>query len=45
MASAENITEKMEKVDLKEREPCIIVLGMAGSGKTSFVQVSVTTEF
>lgn len=38
MASAEDITDNMGNVHLKDKEPCIIVLGMAGSGKTSFVQ-------
>ena len=35
----DGLAKKMEQVDLKERVPCILVLGMAGSGKSSFVQV------
>ena len=35
----DGLAKKMEQVDLKEKEPCILVLGMAGSGKSSFVQV------
>lgn len=32
--------EKFQQLKIKECElPCILVLGMAGSGKTTFVQV------
>lgn len=34
----DGLASKMEQVDLKDKEPCILVLGMAGSGKSSFVQ-------
>ena len=40
--NTENITQNLEKNinDTEEKPTCIIVLGMAGSGKTTFVQVS-----
>ena len=36
----EAITKKLEEINLKDKEPCVLVLGMAGSGKSSFVQVT-----
>lgn len=34
-----HLAEKIQNIRLKESQPCIVVLGMAGSGKSSFVQV------
>jgi len=34
----EGITKKLEEINLEDKEPCVLVLGMAGSGKSSFVQ-------
>jgi len=36
---AATLAEKVQNISLKESKPCIVVLGMAGSGKSSFVQV------
>lgn len=40
--------QKLESITIDEHRnkqtPCILVLGMAGSGKTTFVQVSLFSE-
>ena len=41
----DGLAKKMEQVDLKDKEPCILVLGMAGSGKSSFVQVTAIFQY
>lgn len=41
-----NIQEKVQNVGVQKKKPtCIIVLGMAGSGKTTFVQTVVSTLY
>lgn len=40
----ENVCDQLRNVTLsaeKKETPCILVLGMAGSGKTTFVQVTI----
>lgn len=48
MNSQFNVEQKMASITINEHRskqtPCILVLGMAGSGKTTFVQVSLLSE-